>query len=122
MRNQTLIASVRWRRSQIAETFASVRVSAPSYRAPEYVGILAVVKSELKLREIQRQIFFAHTVIAAHDSALEQRPKRFNRIGMDDAAYVFARAVTDDSMRQAEVFAAHSEQAIAGVLIGRDQF
>ena len=114
------IEQARWRRSQIAETFASVRVSAPSYRAREYVGILAVVKSELKLRKVQRQILFAYAVIAAHDSAFEQRPERFNRIGVDDAAHIFAAAVTDYSVRQSKVFATESEQAITGMLIGRN--
>ncbi len=120
--NQISIALGRWRRSQIAETFASVRVSAPCYRFAEYVGFLTVVKSELKFREIQRQIFLAHTVIATHDSAFEQRPERFNRIGVNDATHVFACAVADYFMRQSESLAAHAEQAIAGVLIGRDQF
>ena len=55
-------ALAHWRRSQIAETFASVRVSAPSYRFAEYVGFAPIVKSELKFREIQRQIFLAHIV------------------------------------------------------------
>jgi len=74
--------SARWRRPRIAETFASVRVSAPCYRFAECVGFLAIVKSELKLRKIQRQVFLADTVIAAHDSAFEQQPERFNRIGV----------------------------------------
>jgi hypothetical protein len=81
------IEQARWRRSQIAETFASVRVSAPCYRFAEYVGFLAIVKSELKFREIQRQIFLAHAVIAAHDATFEERPERFNRIGVNDSAH-----------------------------------
>src|SRR6266404_1816131 len=104
------------------EAPASQCASASCYRLAENVGFLPVVKSELKLREIQRQIFLAHTVIAAHDSALEQRPERFNRIGMHDAAHVFTRAMANYLMRQSEILAAHAEQAIAAVFISRDQF
>ncbi len=74
----TSVASARWRRSQIAETFASVRVSAPSYRLAENIGVVSVVKPELKLREIQRQILLADVVVGAHDATLQQRPESFN--------------------------------------------
>src|ERR1700687_4206547 len=115
------VEQARWRRSQIAETFASVRVSAPCYRFAEYVGLFAIVKSELKLVQIQRQIFLAHFVVTPHHSALEQRPERFNRIGMNDAAHVFARAMANDLMRQCESVSTHSKQAITGMFIGRNQ-
>jgi len=103
------------------EAPASQCASASCYRLAENVGFLPVVKSELKLREIQRQIFLAHTVIAAHDSALEQRPERFNRIGMHDAAHVFTRAMANYLMRQSEILAAHAEQAIAAVFISGNE-
>jgi len=45
---------------------------------PENIGVLAIVEAELKLREIERQIFFAHVVIRPDDPALEQRPERFD--------------------------------------------
>jgi len=63
-----------WRRSQIAETFASVRVSATCYRLPKNVWFVAIVEAELKLRKVQRQIFLADIVVRADDSALQQRP------------------------------------------------
>jgi hypothetical protein len=61
----TPIASVRsrWRRSSLAETDASVTVSAACYRRPEHVGIAAVVVAELKFRNVQSHIFSGHLVI-----------------------------------------------------------
>ena len=115
------IEQARWRRSQIAETFASVRVSAPCYCFAENIGFLAIVESKLKLVQVQRQIFLAHLVIAAHDAAFKQRPKRLNRISMNNAAHVLARAMANDLMRQGEPVSAHPKQAITGMLIGRDQ-
>jgi hypothetical protein len=68
MRKRTPIEQARWRRSQIAETFASVRVSAPCYRFAEYVGFLAVIEAKLKLVQVQRQIFFVHFVVTRSSS------------------------------------------------------
>jgi hypothetical protein len=51
------IAQTCWRRSHIAETFASVRVSAPSYRFAKNIGFVPIVEPELKLVQIQRQKF-----------------------------------------------------------------
>ena len=87
--------SARWRRSQIAETFASVRVSAPSYRFAEYVGFVPVVEPELKLVQVQRQIFLADVMVRSDDAALEQRPERFNRVRVDIATDVLASRVPD---------------------------
>jgi hypothetical protein len=63
-----------------AEAVAGSATSASCYDAPEYVFVLAVVMTERELRDVQRQILFADLVIAAHDSALQQRPKRFDII------------------------------------------
>ena len=90
------IEYARWRRSQIAERFASNCLSAPCYRFTEYVGFLAIVKAELKLRKVQRQILLANAVIAAHDSTLEQRPERFDGISMHDAAHVLVLSMPDE--------------------------
>ena len=54
----------------------------------EHVGILPIVVAERKFRQIQRQIRFADFVIAAHNSAPQQAPERFNRLRMDFAAHV----------------------------------
>src|SRR5216684_3230651 len=84
----------------VAEAPASPDASASSYRCPENVFRLPIVVAEHKFVQIERQILLAHLVIAAHDSALEQRPKAFNRVRVDDAVDVFARTVTDDAMWQ----------------------
>ena len=94
----TLIEQARWRRSQIAETFASVRVSAPSYRLAEYVGFIPVVKSELKLIQIERQIFLADVMIGSDDSAFQQRPERFNRVRVNVAAHVLTSRMPNKLM------------------------
>ena len=56
------VEPTRWRLSQIAETFASVRVSAPCYRLPEDVFFVAIVEPELKFVQVQRQIILADLV------------------------------------------------------------
>ena len=45
---------------------------------PENIGVLPVVVPELKLRDVQRQIFAADLVVAADDAALNQRPEAFD--------------------------------------------
>ena len=45
-----------------AETDASDHASAACYRGSEHIGIAAVVVAELKLRDVQRQIFGADLV------------------------------------------------------------
>jgi hypothetical protein len=64
------IVQARWRRSQIAETFASVRVSAPSYRFAENIGFVPIVEPELKLVQIQRQIFLADVMVCSDHAAI----------------------------------------------------
>jgi hypothetical protein len=54
----TSIELARWRRSQIAETFASVRVSALCYRAAKDIFFVAIVEPELKLREVELARWF----------------------------------------------------------------
>ena len=118
MRTKTPTEQARWRRSQIAETFASVCVSAPSYRFAEYIGFLPVVKSELKLRQIERQIFFADMMVRAEDSAFQERPERFHIVRVNHAAHVLALAMVHGFMRKP---LPSGEILIAGMFIGRDQ-
>jgi hypothetical protein len=99
-----------------AEAAPSVATSASCYDQIEDVRIFAIVKPELKFIQIQRQIGFADLVVAAHDAALDQRPERFNRIGVRRSYYILALAVPDHAMI---VIAA--KQAIAAVLIRREQ-
>jgi hypothetical protein len=112
------IEPARWRRSQIAETFASVRVSAPCYRFAEYVGFFPVVESELKLREVQRQIFSADMMVRAEYATLQKRPEGFHRVRVNDPAHVFALAMIHGVVR--ELLPA-CEVLITGVFIGCDQ-
>ena len=108
----------RWRRSQIAETFASVRVSAPCYRFAEDIRLLAIVETELKLSQIQRQVLRADIVVGADDSALEQRPKRINATG-----YALCLAHIPVPWRTALMPKAVTSQLLVAVcFIGSDQF
>jgi hypothetical protein len=92
-----LIASACW---DDAEASASSDASASSYSRPEDVRVLAIVVAELKLIQVQRQIFLAHVVISADYAALQKRPERFQIVGMHFAAHVFMRLVIDVLMRK----------------------
>jgi hypothetical protein len=87
---KTLIESARWRRSQIAETFASVRVSASFYRLTKDVFVLPVIESKSELIEGQGQVFSTDVVEGTDHPALEKAPKGFNVLGMYFAAHVDA--------------------------------
>src|ERR1700730_12336633 len=99
-----------------AEAAPSVAISASCYDQIEYVRIFSIVKPELKFVQVERQIGLADFVIAAHDAALEERPERFNRIGVSGADYVFALAIAHHA-----VIVVATKQAIATVFIGREQ-
>lgn len=101
-----------------AEAPASQVASASCYRVSEYVGVLAIVLAELKLIQVQRQIFLAYVVIGADDSPFQQAPEALNRIRVNETAYIFAATMADDAMR---ILISESKQPIAGMLIGSDQ-
>jgi hypothetical protein len=86
----------RWRRPQIAEIFASVSVSAPSYRFAENIGFVPVVESKLKLIQVQRQIFLADAMVCSDHATLEQRPERFDVLSMHIAAHVLASRMSNE--------------------------
>jgi hypothetical protein len=113
---RTPIEPARWRRSQIAETFASVRVSASCYRPFKDVFVLAVVEAEGELIQVQRQIFAADVVIGADNTALQQGPKRLDAVGMDFTAYVNLVPVLDYLMG-----IKLAELAVGRVLVGRQE-
>jgi hypothetical protein len=69
----TPIVSV-WHRE--AEVPASEAASASRYDLPEHIFALAMIESELELREIQRQIFLAHIVVTTHDPAFDQTSEK----------------------------------------------
>jgi len=100
----------------VAEVPASGDASASCYNFAEHVPVLAVVMAKLKLREVERQILFADVVIRPDDSALEQRPERFDVIGMNFATHVFERLVIHGLMRECLI-----ECLITRALVSRDQ-
>lgn len=91
-------------------------ISAPLYRRSEDVGIEAVVIAELKLRDVERQIFGAYLMIAAHDTALYQRPETFDRIGVNSTNDALTGFMIDHAMR---IFFA--EIAVSAVVIRAEQ-
>jgi len=113
------IESARWRRLQSTEARASRCASALTslYRLPENIGFASVVKPELKFVQVQRQIFLAHVMIRPDDSALQQGPKRINRLSMNLAAHVFAKTVRNGFMPVAAF-----QHAVARMLVRGDQF
>src|SRR6266404_3035486 len=112
---RALVVSAFW--THDAEASASSDASASTYCRSEDVGILAVVMAKLELGKIKRQIFLAHVMVRAHDSAFEQAPERFEIVGMDLAAHVLMRLMVHLFVRK------HlAEIAIASGLIGRHQF
>ena len=52
-----------------AASFGISGVSAPRYRGAEYVGVIPIVVPELELCNVQRQVFAADLVEAAHNTA-----------------------------------------------------
>jgi hypothetical protein len=79
----------------------------------ENIGIMPIIVAELELRNVERQILAADLVIAAHDAALNQRPKAFNRVGVNGTNNMLALAMVNNTMRVAIA------QAIVGGIIGR---
>jgi hypothetical protein len=107
--------SVRWRRSSLAGTDASDLVSAACYRCSEYVGVQAVIVSELKFRDVERHIFLAHLVERADHATLEDAPKTLNRIRVHRADHILLGLVFNGLAR---IFL---QAIIDGVFIGREQ-
>jgi hypothetical protein len=83
----------------------------------ERIRIFAIVKAPCKFVHVQRKIGLAHFVVAPNDSAFEQTPESLDCVCVGGPDYVFARAVSDNAMIHVA-----TQQPIAGVLIGRDQF
>ena len=112
---RTSFAPVCWPLSSLAETVTSDHASAACYRRIKHIGIVAVVVSELKFRDVQRQIFGAHLVVRPDHAALEDAPKAFNRVGVNSANYVLLFLVMHSLAR---IFL---QAGINLVLIGREQ-
>lgn len=99
-----------------AEAVVGLSASASSYGFPEHVRVLPVVMAELKFRQVERQVLAADIVVGADDSALQERPKRVQILGVDHPGNVLASGVVNGVVR------IYSVQAlIAYVLIGCDK-
>lgn len=104
--------------SLAAEADASVPTSASSYHVEENIGVVSIVVTILKFRQVQQQIFFAHLVIRAKDFALQHRPEIIQILSVHYAAPVFVCFGIDGIVRIALALQAPKFSA----LISRDQF
>src|ERR1700694_1382228 len=82
-----------WRALACSEAPASLCASAASYRFSKDVFIVPVVETDLELREIQGKLFLAYMMVRPDDAPFEQAPERFDVVGMDFTAHVFAFAM-----------------------------
>lgn len=100
-----------------AEASASSDASASCYGSSENILVLAVVVTKLKLCEVQRQILLGYMMVGADNPALQQRPERFDVVGVDLATHIFVLGVL-----YAVVFVAQRIQVVvAAKVIGCDQ-
>jgi hypothetical protein len=74
-------------------SLGSVGASATRYRRAEYVRVPAIVVTPFKFRDVQRQIFAADFVEAAHDATFQERPEAVNRLSMNRAVDILASAM-----------------------------
>jgi hypothetical protein len=72
--------------------------TAARYSTAEDVRILPVVISELKLRDVQRHVLGAD-LECANNTALHQRPKALNRVGVGCADNIFLGAMANERVR-----------------------
>jgi hypothetical protein len=82
----------------------------------ENVVVISIVVSELKLSDVQMQIFLADLVVGSHDAALEDRPETFNRIGVNRTNDVLANGMIDGLMREAAI-----KPLIAGIGVSAEK-
>src|SRR5271154_3419670 len=59
-------------------------------------------------------MLFGDFVVTPNDPALQQRPERLNRVGMNRPHYIFALAMADDAM-----IVASTKMTIASMFVGR---
>jgi hypothetical protein len=74
--------------------------SAPCYRSAEDVRVLPIVVSELKFGHVERHIFRADFMEGADNTAFQDRPETFNRVGVDGTNNIFMFAVSDEGVRK----------------------
>jgi hypothetical protein len=99
-----------------AETGASGPFSAFRYDCAEHVFVLAVIVPEGKFVKVERQIVLDDVVVSPNDTALQERPKRLDIVGMHVAMNVLAFRV-----RNRFVLIALRAKVVAAMLVGCDQ-
>jgi hypothetical protein len=88
--------------AEIASWFAgNCGVSAKRYGGTEDVRVAAVVVAPRELGDVERKIFAADLVIAAHDATLQKAPKSVDCLRMNRAVDIFAGVLADGAMRKA---------------------
>jgi len=97
-----------------AEASASLDASASCYSSTEDVRILPIVVAESELSKIEREIFPTDVMEVAHNSALQERPERFDVIGMNLATDIDVIAMLDDLVRIDAVQLSVSRMFISG--------
>ena len=88
----------------------------------ENIGVQSVVVPELELGDVQRQIFAADFVKAAHNAALDEGPKALNCVRMNRANGVLAFAVVNGFVAGSAASIGHSRdrrQCKAGLRVSR---
>jgi hypothetical protein len=73
-------------------------VSATCYCRAEYARIIAVVIAPFKFSYVQRQIFAADLVEAAHNASFQKRPETIDRLSVDGAVNILAGTMPDSPM------------------------
>ena len=91
-------------------------VSASPYSRAEDIGIAAIVIAPFEFGDIQRQIFAADLVIAAHNPALQERPEAVDGRGVDCPADILTRRMVDAPVVEQAV-----QWVVSSILIGRNQ-
>ena len=90
--------------------------SAPLNGGSEDFGVLAVIVSELKLSDVQMQIFFANLMISSNNATFQNRPEALNRIGVNCSNDMLANGVINELVREAML-----QPHIAGVSISAEK-
>ena len=86
------------------------------HRRTEDVRVLPIVVTELKLGNIQRQIFGGNFVVGAYDATFQDGPETLNSLGVDGANNILTASMVNRPVRE---FLA--QIAIRAMLIGAKQ-
>src|SRR5579863_2949757 len=85
-------------------------------RHSEDIVVKTVVITELKFCDVKRQILGANLVERADDTALENAPKAFNRLGVNGTDNVLTLGMVNGRVREF-----YAELIITSPLIGAEQ-